>query len=146
MINKEETIEVLKQAIASLPDELRAARWLLKEREDFLARAEREGEEIVAASRNRAEQLVQRAELVKAAEHRARSIIDEAEDRSRRLRLETEDWCDQKLGAMEAVLHKTLATVESGRERMQGIASDAKPADAPEAEQPPEGFFDQDGA
>ena len=38
MINRDEVLELLEEAIERLPDELRAARWLLKEREDFLAR------------------------------------------------------------------------------------------------------------
>jgi hypothetical protein len=36
-INKEEVLELLNETVARLPDELRAARWLLKEREEFLA-------------------------------------------------------------------------------------------------------------
>ena len=38
MINKEEVLDLLGEAIERLPDELRAARWLLKEREEFLAK------------------------------------------------------------------------------------------------------------
>ena len=38
MINKEELLAVLTAAAQGLPDELRSARWLLKERDDFLAR------------------------------------------------------------------------------------------------------------
>ena len=37
MINRDEVLELLEDAIERLPDELRAARWLLKEREEFLA-------------------------------------------------------------------------------------------------------------
>ena len=106
MINKEEILPVLQQALASLPDELRAARWLLKERDEFRARMEKEGEEIIAAARARAEQMVQRTEVARAAEQKARQIVTEAEDRARRLKLETEDWCDQKLGGFEVVLQK----------------------------------------
>ena len=145
MINKEELLPVLQQALASLPDELRAARWLLKERDEFRARMEKEGEEIIAAARARAEQMVQRTEVARAAEQRARQVVTEAEDRARRLKLETEDWCDQKLGGFEVVLQKTIRSVSSGRQRLQGAAppqpmkSDPEPADDPDGP-----FFDQD--
>ncbi|CAN5195881.1 hypothetical protein BH18ACT4_BH18ACT4_02910 [soil metagenome] len=89
MINKEEVLELLEEAIARLPDELRAARWLLKEREEFLAKVRREGDDILDQARTRAERMVQRTEVVKAAEQRARSIIEVAEGESRRLRLES---------------------------------------------------------
>ena len=39
MISKDEVLAVLQAAAQALPEELRAARWLLKERQDFLARS-----------------------------------------------------------------------------------------------------------
>jgi len=144
MINKEEVLAVMQAAVQGLPEELRAARWLLKERDDFLARVQREGDQIVASSRARAEQMVQRTELVKAAEDRARLLVSEAEDQARHLRLETEDWCDQKLGAMEIVLERTMTTVVSGRARLQG-AEHERSAPVDESAPPDaDDFFDQD--
>lgn len=145
MINKEEILPVLQQALAGLPEELRAARWMVKEREAYRARMEREGEDIMAAARARAEQMVQRTEVMKAAEHRARRIVAEAEERARRMKLETEDWCDQKLGGFEAVLQKTLRTVASGRERLQGVTARSAPEPEPEPEPADsDDVFDQD--
>lgn len=145
MINKEEVLDLLTAAAEALPDELRAARWLLKERDDFLARVQGEGDELIARARSRAEQMVQRTELVRAAEDRARRVVADAEERARTLRLETEDWCDQKLGAMEVVLERTMRTVASGRARLQG-ARDEPPAAAPEEPITSEALFDQDGS
>ena len=115
MINKDEVLPGAPGAVQMLPEELRAARWLLKERDDFLARVQNEGDQIIATARAQAEQMVQRTELVKAAEEKARSIVADAEEQARHLKLETEDWCDQKLGAMEVVLQRTMKTVASGR-------------------------------
>jgi vacuolar-type H+-ATPase subunit H len=144
MINKEEVLAVLTAAVQSLPDELRSARWLLKERDDFLARVQTEGDEIIARARTRAEQMVQRTELVKSAEDRARKVVAEAEERAKNLRLETEDWCDQKLGGMEVVLERTMRTVASGRARLQGAVEDRAETDEPEPLLPDESVFDQD--
>ena len=146
MINKDEVLPVLQAAEQGLPEELRAARWLLKERDDFLARVQNEGDQIIATARAQAEKMVQRAELVKASEEKARKIVADAEERARHLKLETEDWCDQKLGAMEVVLQRTMKTVASGRSRLQG-AERREPAvetDVEAASELPEGFFDQD--
>lgn len=143
MINKEELLAILHQALAGLPEELRAARWLLKEREDHLARMHQEGEEILGAARARAEQMVQRAEVTKMAEHRAQKVVNDAEDRARQLKLETEDWCDQRLGGLEGILQKSLHAVAAGRARMQGTNRTRPPAEPPPVDDP-EGFFDQD--
>lgn len=151
MINKDEVLAMLHECTDRLPDELRAARWLLKEREDFLARVRREGDELMQLARARAEQMVQRTEVVKAAENRARKIIDAAETESRRIRHECEDYCDQKLASFEAVLERTLKSVVQGRARLQGdplsdLAGEGAPdAETETADEPlgPE-FFDQD--
>jgi hypothetical protein len=82
---------------------------------------------------------------VKTAEERARRVVAEAEDKAREMKLETEDWCDQKLGAMEIVLDRTMRTVASGRSRLQGArppGGDSVEA-APESNEP-DGFFNQD--
>ena len=143
MINGEELLGILQKAYAALPEELRAARWMLKERDDMRLRTQREGEEIIAAARARAEQMVQRSEVVKAAEMRARRTVSDAEERARRMRLETEDWCDQRLATFEAMLHKTLNTVTTGRQRLQDtqLPRPAKPAPATPID---DDVFDQD--
>ena len=153
IINKEEVLELLNDTLNRLPDELRAARWLLKEREEFLARVRREGDDILELGRARAERMVQRTEVVKAADARARQIVDAAESEARRVRLEAEDYCDQKLGSFEIVLEKTLQVVQAGRVKLQGnplheITSEpprgAEGMPEPGAEDEPGGFFDQD--
>ena len=146
MINKDEVLAVLQAAAQALPEELRAARWLLKEREDFLARVQTEGDQIIATARAQAEKMVARTELVKAAEEKARTIVADSEEQARHLKLETEDWCDQKLGAMEIVLQRTMKTVASGRSRLQGAEPRAQePGPQPIVDdEPAEGFFDQD--
>ncbi|MDW3219159.1 MAG: hypothetical protein R8F63_11165 [Acidimicrobiales bacterium] len=144
MINKDEVLAVLTAAAQALPEELRSARWLLKERDDFLARVQREGDELIARARTRAEQMVQRTELVKSAEERARRVVSDAEERAKNLRLETEDWCDQKLGGMEVVLERTLRTVASGRARLQGAVEEREMSGEPEPPMPDDLVFDQD--
>jgi hypothetical protein len=153
MINKEEVLELLEEAIARLPDELRAARWLLKERDEFLAKVRREGDDILDQARARAERMVQRTEVVKAADQRARQIVERARDEARKLRLEAEDFVDQKLASFEIVLARTLKMVGAGRAKLQGqpvdtgdnpvvdVGSGDPTAGDDRSQQP---FFDQD--
>jgi len=123
MINRDEIVELLEEALDRMPDELRAARWLLKEREEFLAKVRREGDDILDQARARAERMVQRTEVVKAAEARARQVVEKAEDHARRMRLECEDFCDQKLASFEIVLERTMKVVAAGRAKLQGATS-----------------------
>lgn len=118
-IEKDEVIDLLGEAIDRLPDELRQARWLLKEREEFLTKVQREADEILDAARVRAEQMVQRTEIAREAQHTARKTVEEAREEARRLRLEAEDYCDQKLAGFEIVLERTVKTVQAGREKLR---------------------------
>ncbi|MEO6987910.1 MAG: hypothetical protein ABI239_04610 [Aquihabitans sp.] len=133
--NKDEVLDLLYEALERLPDDLRDARWLKKEREEFLAKMRSDGEEITDAARAHAERMVQRTEVVKAADHRARRIVDGAEAEARRLRLECEDYCDQKLATFEIVLERTMKVVMAGRAKLQASNLDRHdPFDEPLAE------------
>lgn len=152
MINRDEVLELVEEATERLPDELRQARWLLRERDEFLAKVQRQGDDILDQARVQAERMVQRTEVVRAAQHTARRTVEEAEAESRRLRHEAEDYCDQKLAQFEIVLDRTMKTVQAGRSRLQGTAmtpgevpavpaglGDEELVSSPEAD-----FFDQD--
>ena len=150
--NKDEVLELLEEASHRLPEETRQARWLLKEREEFLAKMQREGDDIVHASRLQAERMVQRTEIVREAQQSARRIVEEAQDTARRLRLEAEDYCDQKLATFEVVLDRTIKTVAAGREKLSvtpppivdGPDTRVAGVDADDLFGGEDAFFDQD--
>lgn len=162
-IDRDEIIELLEGALSRLPDELRQARWMMKERDEFLQRTHREADEIIEAAKVQAERFVQRAEVVRAAEQRARQIMEAAEEDARRLRHETEDFLDQRLASFEILLDKLSRTVATGRRRLAigsqradeenlpEMYSDDSDVDAAEgfssagyADDPSNAFFDQD--
>jgi ParB-like chromosome segregation protein Spo0J len=120
MINRDEIIEWLEEALGRFPDDLRQARWLLKERDDFLAKTKREADDILEAASNQATRMVQRTEVVRASEQRAQKIVDAADAASRKLRMETEDFIDQRLASFQIVLDRVHKTVAAGRERLNG--------------------------
>ena len=147
-LEKDEIVEMLEEAIARLPEEMRQARWLLKERQEYLAKVQREGDEILSAARERAERIVQRTELVREAQRVASRTLEEANDEARRLKHEAEDYVDQKLASFEIVLERIMKTVVQGRQKLRvaplpetsegdQIAANAEPDTG-------EVFFDQD--
>ena len=144
LVSREELLGILHTALERRPDELRQARWLLREKEEFLAEREREAEALMADVRAQAEHMVSRSEVVRQANMVAQSILDDANDEARRLRHEAEDYCDQKLAGMEIVLDRITRTVRAGREKLQATVPPAAPADAPAPQGEEPGFFDQD--
>ncbi len=128
--NKDEILELLREASERLPEELRQARWMLKEREEFLAATQRQADELVEAARSEAQRLVQRTEILKEAQAQARRTKEEARDDARRMKLEAEDWADQRLAQFEIILERTLKTVAAGRQKLAGVPDkeDERPA------------------
>jgi hypothetical protein len=143
-IDRDEIIELLEDALVRVPEEIRQARWMLKERQEFLEKTKREADELLAVARQQAERMVQRTEVVRAAEARARQVIDAADEETRRLRNETEDFLDQRLGSFEILLDRLSKTVAHGRQRLSiGAQTEEEVADTGE-ESGTTGFFDQD--
>lgn len=120
IVQRDEIRGILEACLDNLPLQIRQANWMLRERQEFLAKMEREGDEILKAARERAERMVQRSELVREAQRTAQRMVDEATEETRRLKHEAEDYCDQKLAAFEIVLEKTWRTVQGGRQKLQG--------------------------
>ena len=146
LVNRDETLEIVDDALRSLPEELRHARWLLKERQEYLAQARRDAEDIVEAARVQAERMVERTEVAREARRVAQQVISHAEADSRRLRHEAEDYIDQKLASFEVVLERTMQTVQRGREQLQAVVG-PMPPDPPVETLPAldeSGLFDQD--
>lgn len=143
MINKEEVLDLVGEALDRLPQELKEARWLLKECDEVRSNAHAEANEIEEAARAKAERMVQRTEVVKASELRARHVLESAEADSRRLRHECEDFCDQKLASFEIVLERTQRIVAAGREKLQALPLSISGPEE-EADEDEQAFFDQD--
>ena len=146
-IDRDEIIELLEESLHRLPDELRQARWMLKERQEFVAKTRREADELLEVARVKAERMVQRTEVVRAAEQRARQVMETAETDARRLRHETEDFLDQRLGSFEILLDKLQKTVGAGRQRLSigAVREQIATEIDDEEDDPTKGFFDQDG-
>jgi vacuolar-type H+-ATPase subunit H len=152
LVDRQDVLDLLQGALDRLPDELRRARWLLRERDEFMATRQREADMLLDDVRAQAERMVQRTEIVRQANQVAQRILDDAREESRRLRHEAEDYCDQRLASFEIVLERTLKTVQAGREKLQAVPPPAHDGESLRvgadggSDVALPGFFDQDGS
>jgi cell division septum initiation protein DivIVA len=105
---------------ATIPEEIKQARWIVKERQEMLAEAKREAERIIKEAREKQDALISDEEVTRQAERAAEDIIDDARAREREIRLGAEDYADEILNTLEVNLTKFIAAVQRGRERLQG--------------------------
>ena len=118
-VDKEETYHLLDQMRTTIPEEIKQARWIAKEREDMLVEAKREAERILEDAREECAHLLGDEEIAKHAERRAGEIEEKTRAREREIRLAAEDYADDILGSLETNLERFAAAVRRGRERAQ---------------------------
>ncbi len=126
MVNKEDLERIALAIRTALPEEIRQARWVLKERDQLLSQAARDAEQIVTDGQIQRDRMLSDTEIVREAQREAQRIIDRASEEGRKIRHESEDFVDAKLGDFEVVLQKTLATVTRGRDRLRGRQASAE--------------------
>ena len=144
MVSRDEIIELLEAALLELPDEVREARWLLKEREDLLSKARVDAGLVIEEARTRVAQMPQRSEVVRSAERKARQMVEQAESQARRRQHEVDDYCDQRLEQFANGLEKVQGAVAAARTKLQPSMPVAKVVEPePEPSSGPE-VFDQD--
>jgi cell division septum initiation protein DivIVA len=120
LIDVEKVYEIIDEVRASFPDELKQARWIVKERQEMLEEAEKESNRILEDARDRADSMASEQEVVKRAQEQAASMIDSARQQEREIRLGAEDYADEMLANLEVNLGKLLTAVQRGRDRLQG--------------------------
>lgn len=115
LVDRELFLTKLETLRASLPDDLRAARWMVREREAFISRTNEKAREIVDKARTEADGLVAESNIVKEAVEEANILVRRAEGDARRLRLEAEDDVERKLQNMEHLLGELTTRVQDAR-------------------------------
>jgi hypothetical protein len=124
MIDREEMYDILDQMRSTIPEEIKQARWIVKERQEMLAEAKQEAERMLTEAQERADRLASETEVVHLAERNAQQVMEEARERERETRLGAEDYADEVLGNLELNLEKFIGAVRRGRERLQGRPAD----------------------
>jgi hypothetical protein len=127
LVNRDEILEIVEAARGELPEEIKQARWIVRDREELLSKARRDAEAVITKAHEERAWIVSQTEVAKTAHEEAGRIVADAEERSRQMRLEVEDYVDAKLAQYEIALDRTrielersIGQVQRGRERLRG--------------------------
>jgi hypothetical protein len=115
MISQEEVVDDLARIQKELPEELRAARWMVREREAYIARTNETARGVIAEAKKRSDELVSESYIVEEAVEEANTLVRNAESEGRRIRLESEDFAERQLAEAEHVLGELLRYVREAR-------------------------------
>ena len=118
-IDREEIYDILDQMRATIPEEVKQARWIVKERQEMLGEAKREVDRLLAEAREQAVREASQTEIVTIAERQAQDIVGEARRTAWETKLEMDDWADGILATLDTNLDRFLSAVRRGRQGLQ---------------------------
>ncbi len=126
-VNRDQFVTRLRGLQEALPEELRAARWMVREREKYVARTNERAREMLSKAKSRSEEMVSESHIVAEAVEEANRLVRSAEKDAERIRLEAEDYAERHLAEAETVLGELLRYVREARAELH----ESRPA-APE--------------
>jgi cell division septum initiation protein DivIVA len=114
LVNERRIWPLLDQMRISIPDEVRRAERIIRERERTKAQAQEEAERIVDLARSEAAQITASHSVAQAAENHAEVIREEAREEAREIRAGANEYAFEVLCDLEQELKRALTVVENG--------------------------------
>jgi len=112
---KEELLDAFERTQELLPEELRAARWMVRERERYVARTNERAREMLGKAKIRSDELIADSHIIKEAVEEANRLVRKAEKEAERIRLEAEDYAERQLTDAETFLGELVRYTQEAR-------------------------------
>ena len=125
IVDRDEMLDLLDELRAAVPVEVNRAQELLSAREKFVDDAKRDVERMMRQADLEARTKVSDSEVLYAAKEKARQIVARAEDRSRQLYQVANEYAEDALARTEEAVQAALDEIKQSRVRFR-TASAAK--------------------
>ena len=119
LLNRDELLDLVKEMRIAVPEEIKQARFVVRDREELLAKARVRAEEIVETARAEQAQLTSEESVVAAAHDEAGRVVADAEDQAQRVRREADDYVDSRLEQLESVLRRASDSMKQADESLE---------------------------
>jgi cell division septum initiation protein DivIVA len=120
IVNRAEMLAAIEELRELLPEEFHHASVLLSDREAVVAEGRLDAQRVIEEAHLERERMLSQTEIVAEAGRMAEQVKAAAAEEALAMRNEVDDYVDTKLANFEVALHKTLAAVHRGREKLQG--------------------------
>jgi len=126
IIERDKFLNIVDEIKAQLPVEVAEAKRLVTARDEFIGSAKREAESIRRSAEERAKELINEQEIVKAAALRSNELIAQAETRTRELYKVANEYVDDALRRTEDAISAALGEVRNSRNQFRSAAAAAQ--------------------
>jgi len=114
LVDEEEFFGIIDEMRSRIPEEVRQAKKIVRERDRIIAQAHEEAERIVFLAKEKADEVLAEHDTVKMAEARAETIIERAQREADRIKIDADDYVIAVLSQLESQLSSLLTTVRNG--------------------------------
>lgn len=121
IVERDRLLDLVDELRQSLPEDLKTARDIVKQRKGMLNSGRREAEAIRRAAEEEARHMVSESEIVIAARRKAKEIVGNAEVQARELRRVANEYCEDTLKRTEEAVSASLNEVRKARQRFKSI-------------------------
>ncbi len=128
MVEEEDFLALVDQLRVALPNEIKQAQRVIKERERVIGEAQDEASRIVQGARERAENMVSQNVIIAEARQRGEEILRQAEEEQQRTRGELDVFVLRQLQLVEDAVRRGMAVMEDAVEQTLETVEDAKDA------------------
>ena len=113
IVSKNEILDIIKEIRLKLPDELKQAKWIKEERERIITEAQKDADDIVKEAENRIISMIDEHEITKKAYEKKTEIIATANDIYREYSANANDYADGVLKDVEDTMLKLCEAINS---------------------------------
>ena len=117
IVDENDMYAIIDDMRAAIPEEVRQARLIIRERAEMLEAAEAEANRILEDAKNQAIVIASEQEIVRIAEQRAAAVLEQARETEREMRYGAEDYADEIFAHLEENLATVSGAVARCRER-----------------------------
>lgn len=130
VVERDTVLGMIEELRDSLPAQLMEAKRLLSAKEEFIANAKREAEQIRKTAEDKARLLVEEEEIVKIAKMRSTEVTTTTEQKCAELRRVANAYVDDAMRRTEEAIMAALEEVRGSRSNFRNAAGSIAPSPA----------------
>ena len=119
MVDVDAARDIIDDIRLNMPAEILQAKAIVQDRTQILTKAKKEAEDMVKTAEDRARTLLNREEIVRQAEAKARAITAEAQQQAAQLLASVTKYCDNLLAGTQEQMQKNYNEIKTIREGLK---------------------------
>ena len=119
LISSEDALEILDELKDELPKEIEEAQAIVNQKQQILLEAEKEAENIRNTAQNEVREMIDQSEVSRLANNEAESILTNAQNSAKQIRIGTQEYCYTILDSLEKKLQTLNQEVQKNKEELK---------------------------